>query len=303
MASRHRMTLRSSAARVSTNGRDSVVVCDSQETTQFPHAAASSLPPLSTVEPVVRASSSMPPGYSLVPKGDPYVTRHCRQRARQAHHIVYAVVDDEKKQVGIGVPMPIYAAVLESANATRNRRQLIVKKRDEDVERRFREAVLARFPRIPDEELRMIVRHATTKGEGRVGRTGRKEMAEKAYLATQAYIRHKKTDYEALLRSGTERGAARILTARDVLRILDGWGPLPARHKAEIARKQVPTKSTQKTRVGVAPLKSNRTIVALDRLRQTGKTTVASPRNATKGASVTSPPTSANAVIKRARSE
>ncbi|RYC57192.1 hypothetical protein CHU98_g9013 [Xylaria longipes] len=341
IVSRHRMTLRSRDTHVSMNNRDS------DETTQLSHVGASSLPAFSTTEPVVRASSRMPLGYSLVPKGDPYVTRNCRQRTRQAHQVVYAVVDDEKKQVGIRVPLPIYATVLESASATRGRRQLIVRKRDEDLEKRFRGAskyqvqlvtpflvtnsflliptlsrtpkliivVLARFPRIPPGELRMIIRHATKKGKGRVGRTGRKEMAEKAYLAAQAYIRHTKTNYEGLLRSGTNREVARILTARNVFGVLNEWGPVTTSWKVETARKKIPMKYTQKTRDGATPLKStaktaeeltrarraNRTKPISDGLRRTEKTTIVSPGNAAKGASVTSlaVPASANIAMRR----
>ncbi|KAI0452061.1 hypothetical protein F5B21DRAFT_516334 [Xylaria acuta] len=230
IASRHRMTLRSSGTHVSMNNRDNGVY-DTKETTQLSCADGSSLPAFSTTGPVVCASSKMPPGYRFVPKGDPYVTRNCRQRTRQAHQVTYAVVNDEKKQVGIRVPLPIYTAVLESASATRDHRRLIVKKRDEDLEKRFREAILAQFPRIPPEEIRIIVRRATVKGEGRVGRTGRKGMGEKAFLAAQAHIRHTKTDYEDLLRSGTNREAARIRTARNVFSVLNEWGPVTTRRK------------------------------------------------------------------------
>ncbi|KAI1756009.1 hypothetical protein F4782DRAFT_378508 [Xylaria castorea] len=317
-APRHRMTLRGSGTHVSMNSRDSAV-CDSQKTTQLSYADASGPPAFSTPEPVVRASSSMPPGYSFVPKGDLYVTRNCRQRTRQAHQVVYAVVNDKKIQIGIQVPLLIHAAVLKSASATRGHRQLITKKRDEDLEKRFREAILARFPRIPPEERRLITRHATKKGEGRVGRTGRKEMAEKAYLATQAHIRHTKTNYEDLLRSGTNREAARVLTAPNIFGVLTEWGPVTTRRNVETARKQIPTESSQRTRGGATLLKStaktpegsararqaNRTMAVPYRLRRTGETTIVSPANAAKGASVTSlaTPASVGAVMRRNRSK
>lgn len=98
------------------------------------------------------------------------------------------------------------------------------------------------------EEIRVIVHHATKKGEGCVGRTGRIEMTEKAYLATQAHIRHTKTIYEDLMRSGTNRKAARVLTATHVSDVIDEWGPVPIRRKVKTARKQMPLNSTLKTR-------------------------------------------------------
>jgi hypothetical protein len=33
----------------------------------------------------------MPEDYTFVPKGDPYITRHCKSRAKQADKIVYIV--------------------------------------------------------------------------------------------------------------------------------------------------------------------------------------------------------------------
>ncbi|KAI0875289.1 hypothetical protein GGS24DRAFT_456214 [Hypoxylon argillaceum] len=50
---------------------------------------ASTLPALSKIEPVVRASSPLPPGYKFLPKGNVYMTRHCRQQTHLAHQTVY----------------------------------------------------------------------------------------------------------------------------------------------------------------------------------------------------------------------
>ncbi|TRX94088.1 hypothetical protein FHL15_005166 [Xylaria flabelliformis] len=241
----HLMTLRSSCAHVDSQNSQT-----SLKTTQVSHVDTSSLPALSTTEPVVRASSTVPPGYSFVPKGDPYMTRNCRKRTQQAHQVVYAVVDDKKTQIGIRVPLPIHTAVLESAKATRDHRELLTKKRDEDIEERFRMAILKQFPRMPPEEIRKIIRHTTKKGKGRVGRTGKLDLAVKAYLATHAHTRHTKTDYDGLLKTGTDRKAARSRTIRSVFGVLDEWGLVTKRRQAKKAGKQIPTKSTQKTKDG-----------------------------------------------------
>ncbi|KAI1739081.1 hypothetical protein F4680DRAFT_422797 [Xylaria scruposa] len=302
-----RITLQSSPAHV-----------DSQNTTQVSHADDSSLPAISTLEPVVRASSTLPPGYSFVPKGDPYITRHCRKRTQLARQVVYAVVDDEKKQVGIRVPLPIHTAVLESARATRDQRQLLTKKRDEDIEERFRIAILKQFPRMPPEELRKIILHATKKGKGRVGRTGKLDLATKAYLATHAHTRHTKTDYDGLLTTGTDRKAARSRTIRNVFGVLDEWGLVAKKRNVDKAKKQIPTKSTQKTKGGATVLTStaktskksagagqeDRVDAALDEPRRR-ITTVASPAEAVKGPSVISKtaPVSANVIMTRSRSK
>lgn len=94
--------------------------------------------------------------------------------------------------------------------------------------------VLSRFPRIPPEAINLIARHATMKRMSRVGRTGTIEMGEKAFLATQAHVRHTKTDYDALLRSGICRGDARKSTSQLTLNILKEWGPAHARRQERL---------------------------------------------------------------------
>jgi hypothetical protein len=84
--------------------------------------------------------------------------------------------------------------------------------------------VLDVFPCIPLDELLRIIYHATKKGKRRVGRTETITMAEKARLATQAHIRHTKTDYDDLLKRGIDRKTARKLVWPIVLSISKQWG-------------------------------------------------------------------------------
>ncbi|KAI1420715.1 hypothetical protein F5Y12DRAFT_771647 [Xylaria sp. FL1777] len=217
----------------------------SEITTQL---SSSTLLAFSTKEPVVRATSPIPLGYSFVPKGDPYLTRNCRRQTQQSHQLVYAVVNDQKKHIGIRVPYHIHAAVLQSESTTRLARRQKVRKHDESLEKRFSEAIRKSFPRIPHEELRMLMRRATAKGEGRVGRTGTIGIAEKARLAVQAHIRHTKTNYEELLRSGCNRESARAQTSQRTFDLLREWGLVPT-------RKSIPKKPQKVIRDKMAFLK------------------------------------------------
>ncbi|KAK5627059.1 hypothetical protein RRF57_002774 [Xylaria bambusicola] len=200
-----------------------------------------------TSEPVVRHTTPMPKGYSFVRKGNTYLTRNCRRQTQESHQIVYAVVNEEKKQVGIRVPTPIYQVVLKSEHATRLDREAKVRKRDESIEERFREAILENFPRIPHVELLVILRHATAKRSGRVGRAGKLEDTDKAILAVQAHIRHNKTDYEDLLKSGTSRESARAKTSQKMSDVSKAWGLVPR-------KRQTPKKSSSKTKTRTRPM-------------------------------------------------
>ncbi|KAI2622081.1 hypothetical protein GGS21DRAFT_535041 [Xylaria nigripes] len=205
--------------------------------TMVPRAKVTHAPASSAVEPVVRASSHMPRGYKFVPKGNPYMTRNCRQQTQQAHQVVYAVVDSKKKQIGIRVPRTIYATVLKSETETRTERQQAVRKRDRCTEKCFSEAVLAKFPRIPRERLPTIIDHATEKRKGRVGRTGKIEMDDKVHLAVQAHIRHHDTNYEELLEIGVNRQEARAMISQRVREKLKEWGATPRTKSRKSSKK------------------------------------------------------------------
>ncbi|KAJ8126509.1 hypothetical protein O1611_g7130 [Lasiodiplodia mahajangana] len=178
-------------------------------------------------DPVVSASSPLPPGYRFLPKGNFYMSLTCRRRTLLARRVVYVVINDEKKRIGIRVPAHIFEEVRKSEKLTRRSRQRKVGYEDKKIEERFKVAILATFPQIPTEELELIKHHATRKGKGRVGRTRTREIAEKARLATQAHVRHTKTDYDELLKRGTDRETARNLTSQKVRDILKQWAQRP----------------------------------------------------------------------------
>jgi hypothetical protein len=135
----HGMTLRKGRKQDSVHN-PATHVSSSEITSRPSRASTSTLPAFSTIEPVVRASSHMPHGYTFVPKGNPYVTRNCRQQTQRARQVVYAVVDDGKKQIGIRVPQSVYAAVVQSEGATRLDRERNVRKHDEALKKRFSDA-------------------------------------------------------------------------------------------------------------------------------------------------------------------
>ncbi len=180
-------------------------------------------------EPTVRFFSPMPKGYAFVPKGDVYITSHCRKQTLAAHDTVYTVVNSKNNAIGIRVPMHIYESVQESHEATSDRRAQAVMRKDNKLEAEFRDTTLGQFPEIPPESLSMIVDRATRKGSGRVGRTGKLSIAQKAELAVRAYVRHVHTEYDQLMRGGTSRAKARSETYGKINEVIRAWGG-KARH-------------------------------------------------------------------------
>ncbi|KAI1879040.1 hypothetical protein JX265_003217 [Neoarthrinium moseri] len=175
-------------------------------------------------EPVVRFHTPMPAGYVFVPKGDRYMTANCRKETQAAGETVYVVVNKNKAVIGIRVPENVLARVRASEASTRADRASAVQKRDEGMERQFREAIVKLFPKIPAADTPKVVKTAMQKGSGRVGRTGKLEVEKKAELALRAHIRHQHTEYEKLLRSGTPRLKARDMTLDKVNEVVESWG-------------------------------------------------------------------------------
>ncbi|KAK8054459.1 hypothetical protein PG994_009526 [Apiospora phragmitis] len=191
------------------------------------------------VEPVVKVSSPLPKGYIFVPKGDVYITGNCRRQTQAAKQTVYAVVNHQRKSVGIRVPAAVHARVLQDERASRADRASTVQRRDAALEKQFRDAILSQFPQTPAADVPLVVRRAMLKGSGRVGRTGKLDIKTKAKLAVRAHIRHVHTEYDNMLRAKTHnKGKARDETLSKVNEIADSWGG-----KAEGRRPHKPGKS------------------------------------------------------------
>jgi len=174
-------------------------------------------------EPTVSISTPPPPGYHLVPKGNPYMTLNCRKQTQLSGKKVYNVVDKHKHPIGIRVPRSIYTSVLASFTATKDTRADAVRRRDSRLEDTYRDAIIASFPGIPRDRVPGIVGHAMKKHSGRVGRTGKLDAREKAVLGVLAHIRHVHSPYDKLLKDGVSRNEARRRVAANVQKKAREW--------------------------------------------------------------------------------
>jgi hypothetical protein len=164
-------------------------------------------------------------GYVFVPKGDVYITRHCRSKTKEAGKIVYVIYVSSfrlgllqisqsqhhsgKRTLGIRVPEEIHNEVLDSAAATKESRANAVQLRDAKDLSKARALLKTEFPLMPKDTLKIVLEHAFLKGSGRVGRTAMISEEKKTLLAVEAHIRHVHTPYERLLDEGVDRKKAR----------------------------------------------------------------------------------------------
>ncbi|PGH21462.1 hypothetical protein AJ80_03253 [Polytolypa hystricis UAMH7299] len=152
-----------------------------------------------------------PEGYTLVPKGDVYITRNCRTQTHAAGQTVYTVYNTKlRKTLGLYIPTSIHTAVLSTATSTQTTRTAAVAAKDERDTARARTQLLTSFPFIPAADLDAVLNHAYMKGSRRVGRSGTVgDEGRKVELAVEAHVRHVHSGYEALLEKGVEREEAR----------------------------------------------------------------------------------------------
>ncbi|KAI0143389.1 hypothetical protein BJ166DRAFT_453497, partial [Pestalotiopsis sp. NC0098] len=174
-------------------------------------------------EPVVRTSTPMPEGYVFVPKGNVYVTAKCRKQTQAADRIVYVVLDKNKRTVGLRVPAFVRDTVAGLEAATREDRASAVQKHDASLELKFRRAVKKLFPEAPDGAVPKVVARAMEKRSGRVGRSSKIDIEQKAKMAVVAHIRHCHTDYDKQLQRGGGRWEVRDEIRDQVNEILDSW--------------------------------------------------------------------------------
>lgn len=85
----------------------------------------------------------------------------------------------------------------------------------------MKNAILAKFPSMPEADAGECARHASEIGSGRVGRSSTAE--DPARAAVVAFVRHNLTGYDALLESGIDREEARRIVGPQIREVLERW--------------------------------------------------------------------------------
>ena len=175
-------------------------------------------------EVTVCSDVSMPKGYGFLPKGTRYKTLHCRKLTHEAGKTLYVVVDAKKRQLGLRAPRFILNKVHEKAKETLPARRAAVQKRDLSVIEAAANELEKQFPKLPKEETTLVLKHGFKKYSGRVGRTSTIPLPLKALLAVIAHVRHRHTEYDALLAGGSDRMATRKAVNSKILSVMRNWG-------------------------------------------------------------------------------
>lgn len=117
---------------------------------------------------------------------------------------------------------------LADADARARRRERAAERRaelDEQFVKEFAARIRELYPGCPEGREHVIAEHACRKYSGRVGRSAAAKVlnAKAIRLAVIAHIRHKETDYDAILAESFDRGYARMMVQEQVEMVLDKW--------------------------------------------------------------------------------
>jgi hypothetical protein len=169
----------------------------------------------------------------FLPSGNTALTRRAKKHSRLSAVVVqWARARNRYERQGILVELAAIEQAeqdcLADAEVRERRRQRDAVRReaeDEDLLRRFVDAIRDQFPGCPEQRAERIARHTVTRSSGRVGRSaaGRALDPEAVRLAVIASIRHLDTSYEDLLMQGVTRMDAREQVRHRVDEVLRGW--------------------------------------------------------------------------------
>lgn len=161
-----------------------------------------------------RGNVTVPDGWVFIPTGDTFATREVK---KGPHWVLLKRRKGYTATLGVFCPEENLDSAerrREETAESRARQRAFGRTSRERAEERYRadmeQAIrdfLAFRPEhamIAEEVARGAVAQATPVGSGRVGRTRKLSIAERAELAARAYIRHRHTDYEARLEKRRE---------------------------------------------------------------------------------------------------
>ncbi|GME28521.1 alanine and arginine rich protein [Neofusicoccum parvum] len=187
----------------------------------------------------VHPRTALPPSYIFVKRGDPYITRHCRQLTLSSGSDLFKVVDDRNRTLGLRVPAGIHAAVVAADASTKEARLAATAAKDARAAADARSALRRLFPAVPPASVERIVGHAFRKHSGRVGRAGAMGLEERVTLGVRAHVRHVHTAYEGLMRGGVEREEARRRVAEKVEEVVREWQGEPGKSQRRLSLRGV----------------------------------------------------------------
>lgn len=182
-------------------------------------------------EVTVALSAPMPKDYGFLPKGIRYKTLHCRKLTHDTGKTLYIVKDANKRQLGLRVPNFILHRVHRQAKETLPARRAAVGKRDAATIDAAATELEEQFPKIPEEEKLLVLKHGFKKHSGRVGRTATMPLQRKVLLAVIAHVRHRHTKYDSLLSRDVKRVVARKTVNRKIESVLRDWGYVEGRDR------------------------------------------------------------------------
>ncbi|KAF2494106.1 hypothetical protein BU16DRAFT_64519 [Lophium mytilinum] len=203
-----------------------------------------------------------PAGYTYVPAGTPDLTERCKELCMREDLLAYLVSDKPTRdaqrdptriayyvhRVGFHFPSRVVDMACEYhgyvthpnggyfrprdrnecnwiARSLKQHGKRIGNGRDltlQETKDQIKAAMLDLFPKIPDEDMKEVIRRAFGQDEATVGNS-EESLPRRVQLAVGAHIRHQYTDYDKLLRQSVRRPVARQIVEEICVKIMVNW--------------------------------------------------------------------------------
>ena len=173
-----------------------------------------------------------------LPRGDTALTRRARKYSALSAVVVrFSKPRNRYERQGVLVGEDALEraeeeCVSDAAQRERRRERESLRRVEEDKEfaGQLAARIVEQFPGCPPDEARLIARHASLRGSGRVGRSaaGRRLDEEAIALAVIASVRHRHTNYDTLLMESADRTQARQQVRDQIDAVLASWRASPS---------------------------------------------------------------------------
>ncbi|KAH6625086.1 hypothetical protein B0J18DRAFT_201993 [Chaetomium sp. MPI-SDFR-AT-0129] len=205
----------------------------------------------------VQEGSPKPFAFEYVPVSDEKTYNDCYEKSILRNTQLHLVYNKDKVLVGLRCPLYVYNWSVHGVLPPEH------PKPDPELENSLREAIVLRFPKIPPEEATQVAKFALADPD-RVGHATQHSLDTRAEFAVEAWVRHKKTDYESLLRSGMDRKKALLIIRPQWQQQLAEWrGPRTRKEPGARPRNAATDKVTKEAKAKAALVQAIRTLKAL----------------------------------------
>lgn len=176
----------------------------------------------------VNRKSRRPNGYKEIDLADEDWYYRAQKKTEEAGQPLHIVHDDNGVVTGLRCPEYIYNSVVGKAPPPRNPVQP-KHKPSQTLVNSLKETIMSQYPKMPPNEAAEAAAYAVERPH-RIGCQEGMPLPDRGRLTVGSFIRHRKTNYDELCKSGMSKPEARAQILASVNELSKEWGGQPVRN-------------------------------------------------------------------------